>query len=72
MSKPMNRKVRFNVAYLVIAAFAILIIQDQWKQVMQITPIPYNEFQRLLEEEKIVDLMITDKFIQGKLKEPIE
>ena len=72
MSKPIKREIKFNITYLVVAIFAILIIQDQWKQVMQVTPIPYNEFQRLLEEEKIVEVMITDKFIQGKLKEPIK
>src|SRR5258705_416082 len=37
----------------------------------QIAPIPYSDFQRLLHEGKIATVGVSDRFIQGSLKEPL-
>src|SRR5260370_2392800 len=37
----------------------------------QIAPIPYSDFQRLLHEGKIATVGVSDRFIQGTLKEPL-
>jgi len=37
----------------------------------QIAPIPYSDFQRLLQEGKIATVGVSDRFIQGSLKEPL-
>ena len=37
----------------------------------QIAPIPYSEFQQLLRDGKVAEIGISDRYIQGKLKEPL-
>src|SRR2546430_10715866 len=61
----------FNIGYAIAAIFLVFIIQYAVSVANQIAPIPYSDFQRLLHEGKIATVGVSDRFIQGSLKEPL-
>jgi cell division protease FtsH len=62
---------RFNAWYWVAAMIGILVIQYFIGSAREIAPIPYSEFQDLLRNGKVAEIGISDRFIQGTLKEPL-
>ena len=64
----MERSTRFNVAYLVFALLAILIVQQWWQQAQTVEVVPYSEFEKLLAEGKVDEVVVSDNRITGKLK----
>jgi cell division protease FtsH len=64
----MERRTQFNIAYLVFAFFAVLALQQWWQQVQTVEVVPYSEFEKLLSEHKIDEVVISDQRITGKLK----
>src|SRR5438552_5537662 len=67
----MTKQTRFNVGYALAAIFLVFMIQYAVSVANQIAPIPYSDFQRLLHEGKIATVGVSDRFIQGSLKEPL-
>jgi cell division protease FtsH len=67
----MTNQTRFNVGYAIAAIFLVFMIQYAVSVANQIAPIPYSDFQRLLHEGKIGTVGVSDRFIQGSLKEPL-
>src|SRR5260221_9851962 len=67
----MTNQNRFNVGYAIAAIFLVFMIQYAVSVANQIAPIPYSDFQRLLHEGKIATVGVSDRFIQGSLKEPL-
>ncbi len=67
----MTKQTRFNIGYAIGAIFLVLIIQYIVSIGSQIAPISYSEFQRLLHEGKIESVGVSDRFLQGTLKEPL-
>src|SRR5438128_503385 len=67
----MTNQTRFNVGYAIAAIFLVFMIQYAVSNANQIAPIPYSDFQRLLHEGKIATVGVSDRFIQGSLKEPL-
>ena len=65
----MDKKVQYNLWYALAAVFGILLLQGLWQQYQQVEPIPYSQFQSYLKDGKIDDIVITDKYIQGTLKD---
>jgi len=61
----------FNIGYAIAAIFLVFIIQYAVSVANQIAPIPYSDFQRLMHEGKIASVGVSDRFIQGSLKEPL-
>jgi cell division protease FtsH len=66
----MERRTQFNIGYLLFALFAILVVQQWWQQAQTIEVVPYSEFERLLAEDKIAEVVVSDQRITGKLKSP--
>ena len=66
----MERPTQFNVAYLVFALVAILLLQQWWTQAQQTEVVPYSEFEKLLAENRIEEVLVSDQRIVGKLKTP--
>ncbi len=64
----MDKKVQYNLWYALAAVLGILLLQTLWQQYQQVEPIPYSQFQSYLKDGKIDDIVITDKYIQGTLK----
>jgi cell division protease FtsH len=67
----MDKSKRFNTWYWVAAAVGVLLIQYFVSLAQQIAPIPYSQFQELLRGGKVAEIGISDRFIQGTLKEPL-
>jgi cell division protease FtsH len=68
----MNSKTRFNILYAVIAFCAVLLIQYFIATTHQVAVIPYSEYQQLLQQGKVDSVAISDRAIQGTLKEPLK
>jgi cell division protease FtsH len=70
-SSIMNNKTRFNVGYAIAAIFAVFVIQYFISTASQIAVIPYSEYQQLLKQGNVVSVGISDRTVQGTLKEPL-
>src|SRR5262249_39129668 len=68
----MNKATRFNLAYLLIAAFGVLILRDMGVRTQPVAPIAYSEFQRLVREKKVSKVAVSENEIRGELTEPID
>lgn len=66
----MKRFSKFNISYLIFAVFGIVLVHDIWTQINALTPLAYSDFQRLLKENRIEELVITQNSITGSLKDP--
>jgi cell division protease FtsH len=67
----MTKQTRFNVGYAVVAFFLMALLQYVVSGASQIAPLPYSEFRSLLHQGKIDTLAVSDRFIEGTLKEPL-
>ncbi|MCK1502932.1 MULTISPECIES: ATP-dependent zinc metalloprotease FtsH [unclassified Bradyrhizobium] len=67
----MTQKSRFNFAYAVFAIFALLFIQYVVAAANRIAVIPYSEYQQLLRDGKVDAVGISDRTVQGTLKEAL-
>jgi cell division protease FtsH len=66
----MEKTTRFNVAYLLFALLAMLVLQQWWQQAQTVEVVPYSEFEKLLAQDKIAEVTVSDQRITGKLKSP--
>jgi cell division protease FtsH len=64
-------KTRFNVGYAIAGIFGVLIIQYAISTAGQIAAIPYSEYQQLLRQGKVASVGISDRVLQGTLKEAL-
>src|SRR3954453_20465798 len=67
----MTQKSRFNFAYAVFAIFALAFIQYVVAAANRIAVIPYSEYQQLLRDGKVDAVGISDRTVQGTLKEAL-
>jgi cell division protease FtsH len=67
----MDKNARFHLWYAIAAFLGLLLIQYVITATQKIAPIPYSQFQQLLREGKVAEIGVSDRFIQGKLKEPL-
>jgi cell division protease FtsH len=65
----MDKKVQFNLWYVLAAFLGILMLQTLWQQYQQVEPIPYSQFEAYLRDGKIDDIVITEKYIHGRIKD---
>src|SRR5436853_813541 len=65
----MERRAQFNLAYLLFALIAMLALQQWWQRSQTVEVVPYSEFEKLLAEHKIDEVVISDQRITGKLKD---
>ncbi len=63
----MERKTQFNVAYLLFALLAMLALQQWWQTAQTVEVVPYSEFEKLLADHKISEVVVSDQRITGKL-----
>jgi cell division protease FtsH len=65
-------KLKFNAWYWIAALFGLLAVQYVAAVVIQpVATIPYSQFQQLLAEGKVAEVGVSDRFLQGMLKEPL-
>ncbi|TAK40609.1 MAG: ATP-dependent metallopeptidase FtsH/Yme1/Tma family protein, partial [Betaproteobacteria bacterium] len=66
----MEKPTQLNLAYFVFALVAILLLQQWWTTAQQTEVVPYSEFEKLLAENRIEEVLVSDQRIIGKLKAP--
>jgi cell division protease FtsH len=66
----MERRTKFNVFYVLFALLAMLVVQEGWRRAQTIEVVPYSEFEKYLEEDRISEVTVSDQHITGKLKKP--
>ena len=64
----MDKKVQINFWFIVVAMLSLLLIQNLYNQYTQVKPIPYSQFQHLLEQGRVAEIAITQNQIFGTLK----
>jgi cell division protease FtsH len=73
MTQPPTKKTtQFHVWYWVAAFFVLSLVQYFYVSATQVAQIPYSQFETYLKEGKIEEVAVSDKFIQGKFKQPID
>jgi cell division protease FtsH len=71
----MNRSVKktgFNLAYVLLAAAGVLMLQSWWIRSQTVETIPYSRFERLVRENKISRVVVSQGRIQGEYKDEID
>jgi cell division protease FtsH len=66
----MLKTTRFNLLYALIAISGVLLIHDLWVGYRSIEPLPYSDFQQLVRENKLKEIVITTNEITGEFKSP--
>jgi cell division protease FtsH len=61
----------FNLGYLLLAVMGALALQSWIEQSQAIATLPYSEFQRLVREDKVARVVVSQDELQGELKEPL-
>jgi len=58
---------KFSIWYVLLGVWVVLILQNYLASVLAVKTIPYSEFLRLLKEQKITEVAISENIIQGRL-----
>ena len=66
----MQKNTQVNIAYVIFAFFAVLLMQQWWHQVQTVEVVPYSQFEKLLADNRISEVAVSDQTITGKLKSP--
>jgi cell division protease FtsH len=69
---PNVKQTGFNLAYVLIAALSIFLVQDWWARSQAVATIPYSQFQKLVREDRIARVVVSADQIQGEYKEPVD
>jgi cell division protease FtsH len=67
----MNKQTQFHIGYWVAAIIGILLLQHFYSVSQRIEALPYSQFQQLLHDGKVDRVAVSDRYIQGTLKEPL-
>jgi cell division protease FtsH len=66
----MDNKTKFNLWYVAATLLGLLLIQSLWTAYRQVEPIAYSDFEQYLRNGQIEEIVVTENFIQGTLKQP--
>ncbi|MGE5346106.1 MAG: ATP-dependent zinc metalloprotease FtsH [Acidithiobacillales bacterium] len=66
----MQKTTRFNVAYVLVALMGVVVLHDVWVGYRSVTTLAYSEFQKLVAEGKVKEIVISQGEIRGELKDP--
>ena len=69
--EPEERKHQFATWYIFAAFLGLMLIQYVWLRFTKVETIPYSQFEQLLTENKISEVLVGAETIQGMLKEPL-
>ncbi len=67
-----NKKMRFNTWYWIAAFFILMVFQYLFTTATQVAQIPYSQFETYLEQGRIAEVAVSDRYIQGTFKEPVD
>ena len=67
----MEKHHKFSIWYVLLGIWFVLILQNYITNMFAIKTIPYSEFLRLLKENKVVEVAISAKQIEGKMTDEV-
>jgi cell division protease FtsH len=67
-----EKKTQFNIWYLVLALFGIMLFQQWWHTSREVEVIPYSRFEQLLKDGKIEEVFVREQYLEGRLKQPLD
>jgi cell division protease FtsH len=67
-----KREHQINFWYIIAAFIGVMLIQSLLFQPTHVKTIPYSEFQQLVDQEKVTDLVVSATQITGTFKEPAD
>ncbi len=67
----MSKQTRFHIGYWIAAILGVLVLQYFYISAQRIAPIPYSQFEQLLQAGKVDKVAVSDRYIQGTLKQPL-
>jgi cell division protease FtsH len=67
----MNKQARFHIGYWLAAILGILVLQYFYSIHQNVEAIPYSQFQQLLQDGKVDRVAVSDRYMQGTLKQPL-
>jgi len=67
----MEKKAQINIWYVILAVFAIMTFQQWWVTSQKVEVIPYSEFEQQLKDDKIAEIFVHERYIEGRLKKPL-
>ncbi len=68
----MKRETAFHIWYVVAAILGVLLLQYFLITAQEAEPIPYSEFESDLQGGKIAQVTVSDHYLSGKFKQPLE
>ena len=71
MEFAMQKKINFNIIYIIFAFLAVLMLQEAWVQYRATEPLAYSDFLTQLKAGNVEDIAITANMIRGTLKTPL-
>jgi len=66
-----DKKYHINFWYIIGVVLAMMLIQDVYLASRKLTPIPYSQFEQLVDEGKVKEVWISQNQIQGTLTEAL-
>ncbi|HEX2114243.1 MAG TPA: ATP-dependent zinc metalloprotease FtsH [Alphaproteobacteria bacterium] len=69
--RPIDKKTKLNAWYVIFALIGIFVLQSVWATYQQVEQIPYSEFDDLLKQGSIAEVVVTPNYVQGRFKEPL-
>ncbi|MGB5682894.1 MAG: ATP-dependent zinc metalloprotease FtsH, partial [Polyangiales bacterium] len=70
--KRLGPKSPFRLVYLILAVMVASLVYETWDTYQSVATIPYSEFEKLLDEGKVKDLVVSDDTLRGELSEPLD
>jgi cell division protease FtsH len=67
----MDKKVHFNIGYMLIVFIAITLFQSWWGERQKTETIPFSEFEQLLKDGKIAAVNVRENYLDGTLVKPL-
>jgi cell division protease FtsH len=64
----MEKHHKFSIWYVLIAVWAVLILQNAISQKFRVQQVPYSEFVKSLQDGKVIEVAIAQDRIQGKMR----
>ncbi len=68
----MKKETKFNIWYVFLALWGVILVHEVWVRMIQIEEIPYSQFQSYLAAGRVQEIQIAHDYIQGVLKEAKE
>jgi len=66
----MEKRTQFNVAYVIFALLAMMLVQQWWTKAQTVEVVPYSQIEKMLAENRFSEVVIGEQQITGKLKSP--